>query len=234
MFLWSFSAGIVNISLPTISQYLDISTNLVSLIIICHLIVLTSFLLIFGRIGDIYGHKNIFLIGIFLFTVSSYFCAISLDIFQIILFRLIQGLGSAMLLSMVPAIISTVFPHKMRGRVFGYISLTTTLGLASGYGVGGFIVENIWWNWIFITVVPFGIATMLLANRVLPSYSKKVSNVGFDIVGSILIFLATLTFILPFNVERSFDIGIPIVIITFILYLFFILIACSPTPLKPH
>ncbi|WP_414469049.1 MFS transporter [Methanobacterium sp. ACI-7] len=216
MFLWSFSAGIVNISLPTISQYLDISTNLVSLVIISHLIVLTSFLLIFGRIGDIFGHKKVFLIGIFLFTVSSYFCAISLDIFQLIVFRLIQGLGSAMLLSMVPAIISTIFPHSKRGRIFGYISLTTTLGLASGYGIGGFIVENIGWNWIFIIVVPMGIATILLANKYLPSYSHEDSEISFDIVGSLLIFLATLMFILPFNVEKSFDIGIPIEIATFI------------------
>ncbi|MGZ7160801.1 MAG: MFS transporter, partial [Methanobacterium sp.] len=143
MFLWSFSAGIVNISLPIISQYLDISTNLVSLVVIMHLIVLSSFLLIFGRVGDIIGHKNVFLSGIFIFTVFSYFCFISLDIFQLILYRVFLGLGSAMILSMVPAIISTIFPHGERGRVFGYISLTTTLGLASGYGIGGVIVENL-------------------------------------------------------------------------------------------
>ncbi|MGZ7119626.1 MAG: MFS transporter, partial [Methanobacterium sp.] len=170
MFLWSFSAGIVNISLPIISQYLDISTNLVSLVVIMHLIVLSSFLLIFGRVGDIIGHKNVFLSGIFIFTVFSYFCFISLDIFQLILYRVFLGLGSAMILSMVPAIISTTFPHKKRGRVFGYISLTTTLGLASGYGIGGVIVENLGWNWIFLTVFPLGIFTLLLSYKYLPSF----------------------------------------------------------------
>lgn len=58
MYLWSFSAGIVNISLPTLSQFLDISTNTVSLIVIIHLLVLVSLLLIFGRVGDIFGYKK--------------------------------------------------------------------------------------------------------------------------------------------------------------------------------
>jgi DHA2 family metal-tetracycline-proton antiporter-like MFS transporter len=219
MFLWSFSAGIVNISLPTISQYLDISTNLVSLIIITHLLVLVSFLLIFGRVGDIVGQKRLFILGISIFTIGSYFCAISLDIYQLIFYRVIQGLGSAMLISMVPVIITVNFPHKSRGIIFGYISLTTTLGLALGYGIGGFILNNMEWNWIFITVVPLGIATIILANKVLPSSPKKDSKTGFDIIGSILIFLAIFTFILPFNVEREFDISYKLMIITFIISL---------------
>ncbi|MGZ7048102.1 MAG: MFS transporter [Methanobacterium sp.] len=224
MFLWSFSAGIVNISLPIISQYLDISTNLVSLVVIMHLIVLSSFLLIFGRVGDIIGHKNVFLSGIFIFTVFSYFCFISLDIFQLILYRVFLGLGSAMILSMVPAIISTIFPHGERGRVFGYISLTTTLGLASGYGIGGVIVENLGWNWIFLTVFPLGIFTLLLSYKYLPSFQEKVSDTNFDLIGAILIFLAIFTFILPFNVEKNFVTDFFIIMITFAVSVILIII----------
>ncbi|MGZ7210375.1 MAG: MFS transporter, partial [Methanobacterium sp.] len=224
MFLWSFSAGIVNISLPIISQYLDISTNLVSLVVIMHLIVLSSFLLIFGRVGDIIGHKNVFLSGIFIFTVFSYFCFISLDIFQLILYRVFLGLGSAMILSMVPAIISTIFPHGERGRIFGYISLTTTLGLASGYGIGGVIVENLGWNWIFLTVFPLGIFTLLLSYKYLPSFQKKVSDTNFDLIGSFLIFLAIFTFILPFNVEKNFVTDFFIIMITFAVSVILIII----------
>ncbi|MGZ7109126.1 MAG: MFS transporter, partial [Methanobacterium sp.] len=177
--------------------------------------VLSSFLLIFGRVGDIIGHKNVFLSGIFIFTVFSYFCFISLDIFQLILYRVFLGLGSAMILSMVPAIISTIFPHGERGRIFGYISLTTTLGLASGYGIGGFIVENLGWNWIFLTVFPLGIFTLLLSYKYLPSFQGKVSDTNFDLIGSFLIFLAIFTFILPFNVEKNFVTDFFIIIITF-------------------
>ncbi len=224
MFLWSFSAGIVNISLPNISQFLDISTNLVSLVVIMHLIVLSSFLLIFGRVGDIVGHKNVFLSGVFIFSVFSYFCFIALDIFQLILFRVILGLGSAMILSMVPAIISTTFPHEERGRIFGFISLTTTLGLASGYGIGGVIVENLGWNWIFLTVFPLGIIILILSYKYLPEFEKRSADTNFDLVGAFLIFIAIFTFILPFNVEKNFVTDTYIMIITFIISLVLIFI----------
>lgn len=203
MFLWSFSAGIVNISLPTISQYLDISTNIVSLIVIIHLLVLVSLLLIFGRVGDIVGYNKIFIMGISLFTIGSYFCGISLDFIQLIIFRVVQGIGSAMLLSMVPAIISTIFPHNMRGKIFGYISLTTTLGLASGYGFGGYVTEYMGWNWIFLMVVPVGIIATIFAIKVLPPQERRVQEVKFDIIGAVLIFLTVATFIIPFNKDLT-------------------------------
>jgi MFS family permease len=119
VFIWSFSAGIVTIALPTISQYLDINTSLVSWVVVAHLLVLTSFLLIFGKIGDYIGYKKVFLGGLFLFTVGSYFSGISLSIEQLFISRILQGVGSAMLLSMTPAIISVNFPNMVRGRVFG-------------------------------------------------------------------------------------------------------------------
>lgn len=236
MFLWSFSAGIVNISLPTISQFLDIDTNMVSLIVVVHLLVLTSFLLIFGRIGDIYGYKRIYIIGIALFTIGSYFCGISIDFTELIIFRIVQGIGSAMLLAMVPAIISTTFPNETRGKIFGYISLTTTLGLSMGYGVGGLLNEYFAWNWIFLVVVPFGIIALILALKVLQSSKKKVKDHQFDFIGAILIFLAISTFIIPFNIERSFNVGIPLIIFTFIIsfilgIIFFIWESKHPEPL---
>ena len=219
MFLWSFSAGIVNISLPTISQYLDISTDMVSLIIIIHLITLISFLLIFGCVGDIVGYKEIFVIGISLFTIGSYFCGISLNFITLIMFRIVQGIGSAMLLSMVPAIISKVFHPGMRGKAFGYISLTTTLGLASGYGIGGYVTEYMGWNWVFLIVVPIGIIATIFAAKVLPSQKIRTQNIKFDVVGALLIGSTILTFIAPFNIEESLGWGFSFKIITFIMSL---------------
>ena len=141
-----------------------------------------------------------------------------------------------MLLAMVPAIISATFPNETRGRIFGYISLTTTLGLSMGYGVGGLLNEYVGWNWIFLVVVPFGILALILALKVLPSSKKKVQNHQFDFIGSILIFLTVLTFILPFNIERSFNIGILLIVLTFVIsfifgIIFFIWESKHPKPL---
>ncbi len=208
MFLWSFSAGIVNISLPTISQFLDISTSTVSLIIIVHLIVLISFLVIFGRVGDIIGYKKVFLMGIIFFTIGAYFCGISLDIVNLIIFRIIQGIGSAMLLSVTPAIISVQLPLDISGKVFGIISLTTTLGLSSGYGIGGLINQYAGWNWIFLVTVPMGIAVILLAFKILPESVENKQKGDFDAIGAILIFATLLTLILPVYIGESMNWGL--------------------------
>ncbi len=196
VFIWSLSAGIVTIALPTISQYLDISTSLVSWVVVAHLLVLTSFLLIFGKIGDYVGYKKVFLGGLFLFTVGSYFSGISLTIEQLILSRILQGIGSAMLLSMTPAIISVNFPNIERGKIFGYISLATTVALALGYGLGGFITEYLGWHWIFFATVPLGTIVLLLAYIYLPDNSFIEDYHGFDLVGSFFIFLAMIVLII--------------------------------------
>jgi len=196
VFIWSFSAGIVTIALPTISQYLDINTSLVSWVVVAHLLVLTSFLLIFGKIGDYIGYKKVFLGGLFLFTIGSYFSGISLNIEQLIISRILQGVGSAMLLSMTPAIISVNFPNMVRGRVFGYISLATTVALSLGYGVGGIITEYLGWHWIFFITVPLGLYALVFAYLFLPDNSVIEDYHGFDLVGSLLIFFAMIALII--------------------------------------
>lgn len=212
MFMWSLSAGIVTIALPTISQYLDISTSLVSWVIVAHLLVLTSFLLIFGKIGDYVGYKKVYVGGVFLFTIGSYFSGVSLDIMQLIISRILQGIGSAMLLSMTPAIISVSFPHLERGKVFGYLSLFTTVALSIGYGLGGFITEYYDWNWIFFIMVFVGIVTLIMA-YFLPDYPGIEDYHGFDIIGSLLIFFSMIALILSLEMGSRLGWTSPFIII---------------------
>ena len=212
VFIWSFSAGIVTIALPTISQYMDINTALVSWVVVAHLLVLTSFLLIFGKIGDYVGYKNIYLGGLFLFTVGSYLSGISLGITQLIASRILQGVGSAMLLSMTPAIISKVFPHTTRGKIFGFISLATTIGLSLGYGVGGIVTEYMGWHWIFFVTVPLGAAATILTYFYLPELKPGIEYRGFDLVGSILIFLAVILLIMPIEMGSKLGWTSPLIL----------------------
>jgi len=212
VFIWSFSAGIVTIALPTISQYLDINTTLVSWVVVAHLLVLTSFLLIFGKIGDHVGYKKIYIGGLFLFTIGSYFSGISLSISQLIASRILQGVGSAMLLSMTPAIISKVFPHSSRGGIFGFISLATTVGLSLGYGVGGFVTEYMGWHWIFFVTVPLGALATILTYYYLPHIQPVSKYHGFDLVGSLLIFLAVILLIMPIEMGGKLGWTSPLII----------------------
>ncbi len=217
VFIWSLSAGIVTIALPTISQYLDVGTSTVSWVIIAHLLVLTSFLLIFGKIGDYIGYKKVFMGGMFIFTVGSYFSGISTNITQLILSSIFKGIGSAMLLSMAPAIITSTFPNMERGKIFGYISLATTLALSLGYGVGGFLTEYLAWNWIFFAIVPFGLITLILAHLFLPETTKTEEYHGFDIIGSLLIFFTVTTLIVPLEMGGRMGWTSPLIISSFII-----------------
>lgn len=215
MFMWSLSAGLVTIALPTISQYLDVNTSLASWVIVAHLLVITSFLLIFGKIGDHLGYKKVYTAGVFIFIIGSYFSGISLDILQLILSRILQGIGSAMLLAMTPAIISVSFPHGKRGKIFGYVSLATTIALALGYGIGGFLTEYYDYNWIFFLMVPVGILTLIMAYY-LPDYEGIKDYHGFDLIGSLLIFFSMVTLIITFEMGGRLGWTSPYIIIGFL------------------
>lgn len=196
MFLWSFGAGIVNISLPTIAQYLDISTSTVSWVIIIHLLILVSLLLIFGRLADYLGQRNIFMWGVLVFTISSYLCGLSQEFNNLIFFRLVQGVGSAMLLSVSPAMITLSSTIKNRGRAFGYISLATTLGLSTGYLAGGLVTEHLGWNWVFFLNLPLGALVLIMSHLYLPDISNSASKDRFDFLGVCLSFTFFLFLIL--------------------------------------
>lgn len=212
VFMWSLSAGIVNMALPTISQFLDLNIGIVSWVVIIHLLVLTSLLLIFGRIGDFVGYKNLFIGGVSIFASSSYLCAVSLNIYHLIFFRALMGVGSAMLLAMAPAIITTHIPHSYRGRAFGYISLATAAGLSLGYGIGGYITEFFGWRWIFFTSIPIAFLTIFMANKFLSSYKVNQSKAHFDFKGALIIFITMTIFILSINMGNTFGwISLPII-----------------------
>lgn len=202
--MWSFSAGTVTIALPTIAQYMDISTYITSWVVVVHLLVLTSFLLVFGRLGDIIGLKKIFLTGIFVFTISSYLCGISLDFVSLLVFRGLQGLGSAMLLSLAPALISKHLMLGYQAKGFAAISVATTLALAAGYGVGGFTLQYFDWNWIFLITVPLGVFSFLLGLYAIPSDNPAVKNVDFDLIGAFFVLIAMMVLILSIYAAKDY------------------------------
>jgi DHA2 family metal-tetracycline-proton antiporter-like MFS transporter len=200
VFSWSFSAGTVTIGLPLMSQYLDISTYMASWIVIIHLLILTSFLLIFGRLGDILGVKKIFLTGVFIFTMGAYLSGVSIEFYQLLLSRALQGVGSAMLLSLAPAIISQHVNQNSQAKAFAAISVATTIALAFGYGIGGYSITYLDWNFIFLITVPMGIISFFMGYffipQDLPNNQKNYLRNEFDIVGAFLVLIFLISFIL--------------------------------------
>jgi EmrB/QacA subfamily drug resistance transporter len=188
-FMSKLDTYIVNVSLPTISKYFNVGTSEVSRVILVYLLVLTSTLLLFGRLGDKFGQKKIFVLGYFFFTLGSLLCGLSPSIQALVAFRGVQGLGGAMLLTSGYAIIPKFLPDGLRGWGFGIVTASAALGISVGAPLGGLITGIFSWHWIFLINLPVGVVAILVAHKVLPADAPAPgahTESGFDIQGTVL------------------------------------------------
>ncbi|MCX5813368.1 MAG: MFS transporter [Proteobacteria bacterium] len=209
-FLSRLNMYTVNISLPTISRTFNIGTGEASRIVTVYLLVITCFLMFFGKLGDRAGQKNMFIAGYGVFILGSLFCGISIGITTLTIARAIHGLGSSMLLAASFAIMARVVPEHKLGWAFGINASATALGVAAGAPLGGIIAEYLSWRGVFLINVPLGAAAMICAYRFIPSSVRKHDTPfagfihKFDFPGAILSFIA-LSSLFYFNVVGNKD-----------------------------
>lgn len=147
----------------------------------------TAVLLVpFGKLGDIYGRKRIFQVGISIFTFASFLLAISVTSEMIIAVRAFQGLGSAMIFGTSLAILTSVYPPGMRGRALGISIACVYLGLSLGPFLGGFLTGLFGWRSIFLVNIPLGILVILITILLLRGEWKEQKRESFDLKGSLL------------------------------------------------
>lgn len=196
-FLVRLNNYMVNISLPTITRSFGVTSSDASQIISSYLLIITTTLLLFGKLGDRIGLKRVFISGYIIFTLGSLMCGLSHDIGMLIGSRFIQGIGSSMLLAVSFAIIAHFLPEGKTGWAFGITSTASALGVATGAPVGGIITGYLSWNWAFLINVPVGIIAVIVATRYIPGRKKaderpveaqEGGKRGFDFIGTILIF----------------------------------------------
>ncbi|MBM4452069.1 MAG: MFS transporter [Chloroflexi bacterium] len=183
---------IVNISLPTIAHYFNVSTGSVVYVTLAYLLVLSSTLPIFGKLGDRFGFNRIFILGFCLFVIGSFFCGVSPSLALLIGSRCIQGFGGAILYGVGTAIIARYLPEHRKGWAFGILALSSGLGIALGAPLGGFITAWLSWHWVFLVNVPVGIIAAIVSIRVLPKDmtqgAGKEPGSRFDLPGALLSF----------------------------------------------
>jgi EmrB/QacA subfamily drug resistance transporter len=197
-FMSALDSSIVNISLPTISNYFSVSLTTVEWVILSYLIIITSLLLALGKLGDLYGHKKVYNIGFIIFTAGSLVCALSPTIIILIISRALQAVGAGMLMSMGPAIITINTPPKDRGKSLGTIAVSVSVALIIGPVLGGFLTSYFGWQSIFYVNIPIGIGVFIWATKTLPS-TKSKEVILFDFSGAILLFLALIAVIFPLS-----------------------------------
>jgi EmrB/QacA subfamily drug resistance transporter len=186
-FMIMLDTTIVNVAIPAMSAGLKISLDGVLWVLNAYILVYAVLLITAGRLGDLYGQRNLFALGLLIFTMASALCGLSQDENQLIAARVLQGVGGALLVPQTLAILTTLFPPERRGAAFGIWAGVAGLATLAGPTIGGAIVTYVDWRWIFFVNVPIGIAALVATFIIIPDLRPGRRH-GWDVVG---IFLAT-------------------------------------------
>ncbi len=207
IFVWRLDTYTVTISLPTISRYFGVGTNTVALVVICYSLLVSSSLLVVGKIEDIWGIKRVLVWGFLIFALGGVGASLSPSITFLILARSLQGVAGAILISSVYAIVCELLPEGRRGRAFGLVSASAGLGVAVGAPLGGMISGLISWRGVFLLDVCLGLVGATVVLKTIPSMEKKERDIrsNFDISGAVLSFLAV--FLMLFALNRASQLG---------------------------
>jgi EmrB/QacA subfamily drug resistance transporter len=167
---------IVVLALPEIQRTFHLGLTSVLWVIIGYLFVITLVSTQVGRLGDIFGRVSMYEMGFVIFVISSAFCALSWNELSLIIFRLIQGIGGALIVANSGAVIADTLPKEKHGRAYGFNASGYNTGAVLGVVLGGTIVTYISWRWIFWINLPIGLAAYIVARKVLHDTSPRVSR----------------------------------------------------------
>jgi EmrB/QacA subfamily drug resistance transporter len=198
-FMGALDGSVVNTILPVIREAFGSGVAAIEWVLVVYLLVVSSLLLTFGRLGDLRGHKMVFLGGMAVFVSSSALCGLASSTEMLIGFRALQALGAAMLLSNSPAILTGNFPASMRGRVLGLSATMTYLGLTIGPSLGGWLSEQFSWRAVFYINVPVGALAFLLSLVSIPADSAFQKKEGFDFAGAVTFMAGLVLLLLALN-----------------------------------
>ncbi|TPW76906.1 MDR family MFS transporter [Schumannella sp. 10F1B-5-1] len=205
--LWSLVVGffmilidttIVSVANPKIMEGLDTDINAVIWVTSAYLLAYAVPLLITGRLGDRFGPKNLYLAGLTVFTLSSLWCGFAGSIEMLIVARIAQGLGAALMTPQTMAVITRIFPPDKRGAAMGIWGSVAGVATLVGPILGGVLVDGLGWEWIFFINIPVGVIGFVLAMRFVPKLDTHQHS--FDILGVVLSAIGM--FLLVFGIQE--------------------------------
>ncbi|MDY6932994.1 MAG: MFS transporter [Spirochaetota bacterium] len=185
-FITPFMGSSINIALPSIGNEFSMNTVLLSWVATSYMLAAAMFLVPFGKMADIYGRKKFFTYGISIYTISSLLSAISKSALMLICFRIMQGVGSAMIFATGTALITLVFPERERGKALGINVASVYIGLSLGPLGGGLLTQHFGWRIIFLINIPFGLIIIIVILWKLRGEWEQPRGEKFDLIGSII------------------------------------------------
>jgi MFS family permease len=199
-FMFGVDAFIVNVAIPTIAVELHASAAQIEAVIAVYLIAYATLVVTGGRLGDIYGTKNVFVAGVLGFTVTSLWCGLAQSGPELILARLAQGATAALMVPQVLATIHLLFVDASRGRAFGIYGIVLGLAGAAGFLLGGVVVTldlaGLGWRAVFFVNVPLGVIIIAAALKIMPTVPRRAGT-RLDMSGAIVLFTGLLCLIGP-------------------------------------
>ncbi len=196
----ALDSSVVNTVLPVIKDFFNTDVAAVEWAVVIYLLVVSSLLLTVGRLGDLQGHKRLYLAGFLIFVVASALCGLAPSVGILVAARAVQALGAAMLFANSPAILTSSFPPSQRGQALGIQATMTYLGLAIGPSLGGFLTQTLGWRAVFYINVPIGLLAFSLSLAFIgPDHSERVHLRDFDWGGAFLFTTGLVALLLGLN-----------------------------------
>lgn len=185
-FMATIDSSIVNISLNTIQRTFGATLGQVEWTVLAYILGIVCLLPSMGRLGDMIGRRRVFITGMIVFTIASALCGLSWNLPSLVVFRVMQAVGAAMIQSMGVALLVQAFPSSERGLALGYNGTITAVGIAMGPVLGGLIIGTLGWRSIFFVNIPICLLALVIAFRALEDDNKRAEH-QFDIMGAALL-----------------------------------------------
>ncbi len=211
-FIGPFMGASVVVALPAIGAEFSMGAVMLGWISTAYLLAAATFLIPFGRLGDIYGRKRIFSTGVVLLLISSVFLAISTSSQMMILFRVLQGIASSMIFATSLPILMSVVPGEERGKAIGLTVAAVYLGLSTGPFVGGFITQQLGWRYIFWINVPLCLLLLTVTTLLLKGDWSAEERSRFDLRGAAILGAGLLMTMYGFTTMPSYSAALLVVL----------------------
>jgi EmrB/QacA subfamily drug resistance transporter len=179
---------VVNVALPSIRADLEMSESSLAWVVNAYLLTFGGFLLLGGRLGDLFGHRRLFLAGVASFTVASIGCGLAQSPAMLVVARAVQGLGGAVVSAVALSLIMTLFTEPAeRVKAMGVIGFISAGGGSIGVLLGGVLTDLLDWHWIFLVNVPVGVAVYIFSMMLLPASRTEGADRRLDVAGAVTV-----------------------------------------------
>jgi EmrB/QacA subfamily drug resistance transporter len=221
VFLATIDGSIVNVALPTLVKAFGTDFAVVQWVVLSYLLTVTTLMLSMGRLGDMIGKKPLYAAGFVIFTVGSVLCGLSPTVYWLIGFRVLQALGSAMMMALGMAIVTEAFPPSERGKALGISGSMVSIGIVVGPVLGGLLIGALSWHWIFFVNLPVGIAGTWMVIQFVPAF-KPAGDQKFDLAGALVLFISLMALLMGLTLGQRVGFTQPGTLALFAVWLAFL------------